>query len=188
MSSDPRIRAGFVQGTIETIDSLGGDATARVRAELKPESLREVESASSVSWIDVGVDVELTEAMFRILGDEQARKAMRQNLVGAFETPLLRPMLVGALGIFSSAPVTMLKWISKIWSLLFNDCGKLELAEQGENSAVVVLKGAPPLIAESDPYLQGTEGALEGFFEVLGMEATIRRERSGPDILFHIAW
>jgi hypothetical protein len=148
---------------------------------MKPESIEALEMASPVSWLPVDLDVELTEALFRVGGNEAAQKALGDNLSNAFKTPVLRPLLEGALAIFGRSPAKMLKWTPKVWSLVFRDVGTLDLAESHEDSAVLVLQELPPAVASSRNYLLGIAAAVTGFFDAVHVNGSCRLVRVEAD-------
>ncbi|MCG8590179.1 MAG: hypothetical protein MJE66_12880 [Proteobacteria bacterium] len=166
MAGEPRILASIVQGSLEAFDTLEGDLGAQVRQRLKPETLERVETTSQVAWLPVALDVELTEAFFAVAGRERAERVLRENLAASFDRPLLKPMLEGAFAIFGRSPERMLKWSSKVWSLLYRDCGQMKLVSGEAGRATLELVDLTPEIAGSRNYLRGVAAAVLGFFDM----------------------
>jgi hypothetical protein len=181
--------ASFVRGSLSAVDDLDAHLGQRVRAAMKPETLEELESASAVGWLPVRVDVELTECFLDVAGEERALRALRDNMANALNSAVLKPLLDGAFAIFGRSPAKMLKWTSKVWSLLYRDCGRLALASSDEHSAVLEGTGFPPELLDSDKYLKGVAGSILGFFDVLGIEAQSEFERLGKGrVSFLLRW
>ena len=179
MSGAPRILAGFVQGSLEVLDGIDASLGRRLRDELKPGTLDAIESASTIGWVDVEHDVELTETLFRLAGSERAWEAMRANFRDSLDKPLLKPLLEGALAIFGRSPERILRWGPRVWSFLFRDAGEMTLADSGPGHARLELHGLPPVFSASRPYFEGTGASVLGFFDVVRIEAEVRIE--GPD-------
>jgi hypothetical protein len=156
---------------------------------MKPETLGELESVSAVSWLPVRVDVELTECFIDVAGEERALQALRDNMANALNSPVLKPLLDGAFAIFGRWPAKMLKWTSKVWSLLYRDCGSLTLARSDEHSAVLEGTDFPPELVASVKYMKGVAGTILGFFDVLGLEAQSQLEQLGEGrVTFLLTW
>ena len=106
----PRILAGFVQSTLEAVETLGPDAAERVRARMRPESLEAMRQASRIAWIPLLLDVELTNAIFAQVGAQRGRAFMRDNLRRSFDLPVLRGLLDTAMRLLGRDPERLLRW------------------------------------------------------------------------------
>jgi hypothetical protein len=181
--------ASFIQGSLLAIDRLDPDLGQGVRAAMKPELLKELESASPVSWLPAGVDIELTERFLEVAGEERAFRALRDNMANALNSAVLKPMLDGAFVVFGRSPAKMLKWTSKMWSLLYRRCGQLVLARSGDRSAVIEGIDLPPELVANANYMKGIAVALLGFFDILGIDAECDlRELGEGRASFLLSW
>jgi hypothetical protein len=163
--------ASFVQGSLSAIDDLDADLGRQVRAAMKPETLEELESASRVSWLPLHCDIELTRCFFEVAGEKRALQALRDNMANALNSSVLKPLLDGAFAIFGRSPAKILRWTSKVWSLLYRHCGQMTLAKSDERSAVLEATDLPPELVADAKYMTGITAAILGFFEVLGVDA-----------------
>lgn len=179
MSGEPRILAGFVHGTLEVIDAQGGDLGARVRAELKPDTLEAIENAWSAAWIPLAHDVELSLAFCRVAGTEEACAAMRRNMAEAFHKPMLRSVIDGAVRILGLSPGKLVRWAPRIWPLVMKDAGVMRVESQEDGAATVWLEGLPPLIADEGDYLAGTAAAIAAVFDLAGTAGHCRLVEHG---------
>jgi hypothetical protein len=188
MAREPRILASFLHGTLDAIDAIDRDLGRRVRAELKPESLEEIENAWAASWLPIRLDVELTEAFFRLAGTARGCEAMRRNLAGTFDQPILRPLVEGALRLLGRHPGKLLRWSPRVWSLLFRDLGRLEVEIEAGHAAVLMLD-LPPEVAGSREYLLGSAAAIAAVFDLTGYEGTCElREHGKGRARFELGW
>lgn len=189
MSGEPRILAGFVHGTLEVIDAQGGDLGARVRAELKPDTLEAIQNAWSAAWVPVALDVELSLAFCRVAGAEEASEAMRRNMAEAFHKPMLRAVIDGAVRILGLSPGKLVRWAPRIWPLVMKDAGVMRVASEKEGEATVWLEGLPPLIADERDYLMGTASAIAAVFDLAGTAGDCRLVEHGQGrARFHLRW
>jgi len=173
MTTEPRVLASFLHGTLEVIDSMGGDLGVQVRAALKPEALEEIENAWAAGWLPLAYDVELTSAFFRLAGPERACDAMRRNMAETFRKPTLRPIIDGAIRIFGLSPGKLFGWAPRVWPLIFKDAGALHV-ELGDARATIRLVDLPPGIADNVDYLHGTASAIAAVFDLVGVRGDCR--------------
>ncbi len=189
MEIHPRILAGFVKDSIGVLHRLDPRIEAEVLSTIAPSTRRAIQRASPISFIDVALDVELTEAFFAVAGAERARWVLRANMSETFRKPILRPLVDGAFAIFGREPTKILHWSERAWGLLSRDCGLLELTAASGSEAVLVLGGAPHEIASSRPYLEGMASAVLSFFDVASIPATAEVVMSGSEPpRFEIIW
>jgi len=188
MAREPRILASFLHGTLEVIDSMGGDLGERVRASLKPESLEEIENAWSAGWLPLTYDVELTSAFFRLAGPERACEAMRKNMAETFSKPTLRSVIDGAVRIFGLSPSKLLRWGPRVWPVLFKDVAEMRV-EVGAAEATVWLEGLPPELAGDGDYLSGTAAGIAAVFDLTGVQGECRLAEFGRgQARFELSW
>jgi hypothetical protein len=188
MARDPRILASFLHGTLDAIDAIDRDLGRRVRAELKPESLEEIQAAWGASWLPIRLDVELTEAFFRLAGSARGCQAMRQNLVATFQAPILRPLIEGSLRVLGRHPGKILRWAPRAWALLFRDLGEMSV-ETADERATVRITGLPPEVSESREYLMGSAAAIASVFDLTGYQGSCELAQHGQgEARFEVTW
>jgi hypothetical protein len=186
--SQPRILAGFVQGTLTGVPaaSRGG-----VRARLAPETLATLEGSSRLTWLPIEVDVEVTHAIYAELGAGRARELFRSSLSNALEAPILRSLVQGALRIFGATPERFYGWAPKVYAQLYRDAGEMRFERDEPGSARLELSRLPPAVTASRHYLDGMAGAVAAGFDVLGVKGEVTLERldvSASTACFRLAW
>lgn len=179
MGAAPRMLAGFVQSSLEAIDGMDPALGREVRARLRPETRRAIESASSIGLVAVDLDVELTECFFAVAGAGRARAALRENLRQGFDRPILKPVLDGAFAIFGHSLGRMIGWAPKIWGLVYRDAGEMVLTLAEPGRVRLDLLRIPRVISMSPCYLEGSAETFAGCFDVVGVEGEVRL--IGPD-------
>lgn len=186
--AQPRILAGFVQGTLA---GLPPTIAARVRARLAPGTLTALERSSRVSWLPVEIDVELTHAIYAELGAGPAHEMFRRNLSAALDTPILRSLAQGALRLFGTSPARLFGWAPKVYAQIYRDAGAMRFESDGPGSARLELSHLPPAIAGSREYLDGLAGAIAAGFDLMELKGEARIERLDPSAqraCFRLAW
>lgn len=190
MPRGPRILASFLHDTLGVIDGMDAGLGEQVRAALKPELLAEIQEAWAASWLPIGHDVAVTEAFFRLAGEQRACEAMRQNLVATFEKPILRPIIEGALRVLGADTARLLGWSPRAFGLLFRDVGEMSVEiGAGADTATIRLTGLPPEVADSRAYLLGMAAALSAVFTLTGADgrANLAAAADG-EARFELSW
>lgn len=191
VASGPRIFAGFVRSTLDTIDRVDADLGARVLARLRPETRRALELASAVSYVPVEIDVEVTERLFDEAGATRACEVLRENLSISLETPLLSALVSGALRLFGRVPARVLGWASKMWSQIYRDAGTMEWVAEAPETGRFELRDLPACVATSRPYLVGFAAAMSAGLEMIGVEGDVQIERvdvAARSVTLRVAW
>ena len=191
MATGPRIFAGFVRSTLDTIDRVDANLGARVRASLKPETRHALEVASAVSYVPVEIDVEVTERLFDAAGTTRACEVLRENLSISLETPLLSALVSGALRLFGRVPARVLGWASKMWSQIYRDAGTMEWVAEGSGAGRLELRDLPSCAVASRPYLIGIAAAMNAGLEMIGVEGDVQLESvdvAARSVTLRVAW
>jgi hypothetical protein len=186
--SQPRILAGFVQGTLSSVPPA---ARTGVRARLAPTTLAVLEGSSRLTWVPIAVDVELTHAIYAELGAGRARELFRSSLSKALEAPILRSLVQGALRLFGATPERFYGWAPKAYAQLYRDAGEMRFERDEPGSARLELSGLPPAVSGSRDYLDGMGGAVAAGFDVMGVKGEVTLERldvSAGTAVFRLLW
>jgi hypothetical protein len=187
----PRVLAGFVQSTLEAVDALGPELAGRVRARMQPESLAALRDASRIAWVPLALDVELTDCLYAEVGPERGRAFMRDNLRSAFDGPILRGLLDAALRLLGRSPERVLRWAPKVWSHLFRDAGGLHYVAVGANAARLELTELADEVMRSEPWLDGSCGAVGAVFDILSVDGAVTLDgphRASRTAAFVVGW
>ena len=169
-----RILASFVQSTLDAADRADAGLGTRLRARLKPETLRVVEDAASIAFLPIAVDVEVTECLFAEAGEARAREVMHSNLSSTFEAPILSSLVSAAMRLLGRDPSRLFRWSPKVWSQLYREAGELRWFGDAPGAGRLVYEGLPPAVVASRPYLIGVEAALGACFELMGVEGEVQ--------------
>jgi len=170
MAASPRMLGSFIQGTLEAIDRYDADLGRRVRDGLRPASREAIASASRIAFLDLELDVEVTEILYRVAGPERARAVLRSNLAETFTSPILRSFIGMALRLRGREPGRLLEWSSKVWGQIYRDFGSISFVPVGASEGRFELNGLPPVIAEHADYVDGIAAAMSAVFDLLELD------------------
>lgn len=166
MEKGARLLGGFVQGTLEAIEKYDSRLGARVRDALTPETREAIERASRVALVPVELDVELTERLYDLGGEERARSILRANLAATLSSPLLHSFMQMALRVRGNDPARLFEWSSKVWNQIYRDSGDMEYVRLGEGEGRIEVHGLPDSITSHPRYIDGTAATLAAVFEI----------------------
>lgn len=167
MERRARLLGSFVQGTLEAIEKYDGELGARVREALRPETRRAIEEASRIALVPVELDLEVTERLYDLAGEERARTILRANLAATFTSPVLRSFMQMALRLRGRDPGRLFDWSSKVWNQIYRDCGDMQYAGVGGNQGRIELTGLPDCLTDHPRYLDGVAATLSAVFDVV---------------------
>lgn len=188
MTSEPRVLSAFVKTHLREIDSILGDDAARVRAQMGPEAIAEIEKSLRVSWVPLETHVRLNAACFDVAGRDRAREACRLTVLESFEQPFLKPILSGAFAILGSSFERFVTWTPKAWPALFRDVGTLRWQPDGDAVGRLILERADVMILESPDYIEGLAGAFSALFDVTQRHGEVRALGGTRDLEIQLSW
>ncbi len=166
MEKRARLLGSFVQGTLDAIDEYDAELGTRVRQALAPETLDAIENASRVALLPVGLDLEVTERLYDLAGEERARDILRANLAATFASPVLRSFMQMALRVRGRDPGRLFDWSSKVWNQIYRDCGDMQYVRLGESEGRIELHGLPDELTAHPRYIDGTAATLTVVFDI----------------------
>lgn len=172
-AAPPVVRAAFTQAALATADSLEGDLGARIRAAVPPASLEQIVSTTRLDWLSADLDMDVTEAVHQVLGPERSAHFWKGSLLDVMETPLLKPLIDGAIAIFGLSPGNLLKWAPRIWEAIYRNCGTLTLTAAGTATAEVVYESIPPALRRSPDFIEALRASFETVFVLAQVQGVV---------------
>ncbi len=185
------MRASQMQQNIESLKKLGPETEAKVLAALPPEVIPAMQSEMKTAWLPLDLDVELTDAIQRVLGTKGVRDWARDAFSGSTSGPLLRPMLDGGLRIFGVKPARIFGLIPRGFDLLYKHSGTMRIESTSPTSLNVVHTSAPYEMTHSRPYLEGMAGAFDGLLEIMRFSGDVIVARCDPReglVIYEVHW
>lgn len=178
--SEPAVRAAVTRAALYA--ALGSDpaVAARVRAELPPSLFDQVLDAGRNAWLPVAIDMDVTEVISAALGPELSAEFWRRILVETLESPLLKPLLDGVVGMFGLAPESLLRWSPRAWNAVYRNCGSLNVLERGIRSARVGFDDITPTLLRSDTFIEALRASFEAVFTLCRVYGEVKVEAFDP--------
>ena len=109
-----------------------------------PEVRAEIRAKGKLGWISAEQMASLMNSIERAFGDH-APTVWSDAMRLAVDSPLLRPLQVGAFSLFGNDPLKIVKMAPRVWDLLTRHCGTFEYAAQDGGARLSLHSLAPPL-------------------------------------------
>ena len=187
MPGEPRILAGFVQGTLETVVRHEQASGRAITARIPAATLERVRGALPVSWLPLQDDLDLTESLFQVAGEEGAKRVFRDAMASSMDKAFLGPLVRGAVALLGRRPDRLLRWAPKVWFTLYRDAGELVYGDEPDGARLELLR-APGFLATSRSYLVGSAAAVEGGMAALGCEVSCDLRALEPRPCLAVRW
>ncbi len=166
MADPALVRARHMKSRLEAIRKLPAADAERVLARIPPELERHVAEASSIDWLDMRIDLEVTRAIHAGLGEAGFARFFREAQAEAFSGPLLKIVVEAVLRVFRWDAAAFAGWVGKGWGLVFRNCGTWRTERVGPGEAQLRIEALPPECAEDDVWLRSVSHSLSAFFAV----------------------
>src|SRR5262249_13250032 len=118
----PEMRASLLKEQLQAINELPSESATKIRAAAG-DAVTRIERASRVDWLPIDALVKLLDATFATLGPDDAAKHWHKSTMRAFDLPLIKPFVDGALGLFRLSPAQILLLLPKIDKLMHRNGG-----------------------------------------------------------------
>ena len=191
MADSALVRARHMKSRLEEIRKLPPRDAERVLARVPAESQQRIADAASIEWLDMRIDLEVTNAIRAGLGEAAFHRFFREAQAEAFSGPLLRVMVDAALRVFRMDAAAFTGWLGRGWSLVFRNCGSWRTEGVGADEARVRILGLPPECASDEVWLASVADSIAAFFLVARTPGECLLAASDPaqgTASYHLSW
>ncbi len=131
-----------------------------------------IEIASNLEWLPIGVNLELTDAIFRGLGNEQADAFYQNWLKRQMSAPAFAGLVRTALSLFRFDTVAVAKWIPKAFDLMYRDFGQFKIEPLAPQHIKVSLSDMPQELARHEHWQRSVSSGLHALYFLTGVSRT----------------
>src|SRR5688500_17018352 len=103
------MRASHIRSNLEEINRMSEPQRSAIRSKISPQRLEQIANSASVAWLPIECDMDLTFAVFSVLGASGNRRWSRDAMVRSAAGPLIKPLLDGARSVFGVTPHALFK-------------------------------------------------------------------------------
>lgn len=134
--------------------------------------LERIETANNLEWLPVSLNLQLTDAVFRSLGDEQADAFFQNWLKRQMSAPAFAGLVRTALSLFRFDTTSVAKWIPKAFDLMYRDYGQLRIEPVSPLHLQVVLAAMPAELSSHENWQRSVSSGLHALFFLTGVKGT----------------
>ena len=134
--------------------------------------IERIETASNLEWLPVSVNLELTDAIFHGLGDQQADQFYQNWLKRQMSAPAFAGLVRTALSLFRFDTVAIAKWIPKAFDLMYRDHGRFVIEPLAPLHLNVSLNAMPQELANHKNWQRSVASGLHALFFLTGVKGT----------------
>jgi hypothetical protein len=153
--------------------------------------IERIETASNLEWLPVSVNLELTDAIFRGLGDEQADQFYQNWLKRQMSAPAFAGLVRTALSLFRFDTVASAKWIPKAFDLMYRDYGRFTIEPLAPLHINVSLGSMPQELATHKNWQRSVASGLHALFFLTGVKGTTEltcASATQPELRVDLRW
>jgi len=187
----PLVRVNQLKSNLEAVALLSEEQKGQVIRGISSEVLESIENEGRTGWLPVAYDLEMTEAVWRVVGDSGVHEWGRESTVKAMQTSLIGSLLHGAVKLFKMDPETALKIAPMAWKSSFRNFGKITYQMIRDNQVELRLVDMPLDQVNSRPYFLGFAGAFEAFIVLGGFRGSVVMEsvsKADKQVVFKGTW
>lgn len=138
--------------------------------------IERIETANNLEWLPISTNLELTEAVFSRLGDEQGELFYQNWLKRQMSAPAFAGLVRTALALFRFDTVAIAKWIPKAFDIMYRDYGRFEIQDLGQGELRVELQGMPDELRNHKHWHRSVASGLHALYFLTGAKGTTEIE------------
>lgn len=153
--------------------------------------IERIETASNLEWLPVSVNLELTDAIFRGLGDEPADAFYQSWLKRQMSAPAFAGLVRTALSLFRFDTAAIAKWIPKAFELMYRDYGQFSIEPLGPLHVRVSLGSMPRELATHTNWQRSVASGLHALYFLTGVKGTTALASASatePEMRIDLRW
>ena len=136
-------------------------------------ALPDVRAASALEWLPAELHAAVADAMIEIAGRSEARALWADVIIEAFDSPVLAPIVSGALRLYGRVPPSVMRMTPHAWPLFFRDCGRAWMEPPVDATARMSFVELPRAIVGSTGILDAFAGNCDAALRYTGHTGTV---------------
>jgi hypothetical protein len=184
----PAVRAAHLKSLVRALPALGPGPVESIR-EAVPGTLKRIEDAPRLAWLQAERMVELCEAARDAVGDRALEAWGAAALDATLSAPLMRAFYEAALLVERRNPAVVLSFIAQAWRLLYSGCGDLVVTQPAPREVRILHAPVPPILRNPATVLP-LIGALAAVPATCGREGSGEAEWTvaSPRFVYRVRW
>ncbi len=158
------IRASYTKLGLRHFKRSHAERWEEVLEGMGAPGLADVRAAGALDWLPAELHGLISDAMIDVAGRSDARALWADVLIDAFGSPVLSPIVNGALRIYGKKPPSLMRMTPHAWPLFFRECGRSWMEPAGADRATMEFERLPRAIVTStgilDSFLGNCDAAM----------------------------
>jgi hypothetical protein len=155
------------------------------------ELIERIESAGNLAWLPIALNLELTDAVFRALGREQAEAFYQTWLKRQMGAPAFSGLVRTALALFRFDTAGVAKFIPNAFDLMYRDYGTFVIEHTGPEQVNVELQSMPAELVAHENWPRSVCSGLHALYFLTGVRGTSELSSVDPStrsVRFLLRW
>jgi hypothetical protein len=168
-----QIRASYTKVALKSFKRVHPERLDSLIEIAGPEALADLRAASALEWLPAQLHGAVADAMIEVVGRSDARALWAGVLIEAFASPVLSPIVSGALRIYGKAPPSLMRMTPHAWPLFFRDCGRSWMEPAEEGRARMMFERLPHPLLASTGILDSFQGNCDAALRYTGFAGSV---------------
>ena len=175
---EPLVRCRAPKDTLTFVERVDPVAARRVRAEIPPEVLRELENTPRGHFLPLSVARQVTRAWGGAMPRDRAVSYLKGTVLELFESPLLKPMTVAGIRVLGARETTLLRLFPAAWRQIYVNCCEVTFVPtDGHRGELHFTDMHPEFLESFADYSLVIEGILLAGFTLLDSDGRVEFAR-----------
>jgi hypothetical protein len=144
------------------------------------ELVATIEQASSLEWLPVSANLQLTEAVYQKLGDEGADSFFQNWTKRQMSAPGFAGLVRTALSLFRFETAAVAKWIPKVFDLMYRDYGSFAFEAVSPLELHVTLGAMPRELSSHAWWPRSVCSGMYALYFLTGVKGTVELAELSP--------
>ncbi len=180
-----------MKSLLEASETLELELVAQIRA-LVPEPMAvAVRDATPSAWMPLEMNVELADIIATALGPQRSQAFFRAMVLREYETSLFKAFITGITRAIGVTPAVFVKFVSRGWELVYQECGNFTPLEVGTTEARLLFDDLPDVCVQNQLWLEAVRSTFYSAFDLAKVtgridwdELNLKNRRA----VFHFQW
>lgn len=167
-----QVRAPVTKAILELLEELPAEDRDAIRAGA-PAAVTQVEGTARSDRLPLSVQLEILEQVDARLGRAGYLDLCRTHFTRTVNTPLVRPILDGAVRLFGMSPKAIFKMFSRTWSMMSTEAGLIECVRLEPDTVEIVVRDLPMEERRADLFIEGFAATFSGVLDLFDVDGSI---------------
>jgi len=168
-----QIRASYTKVGLKNFKRAYADQLEQLIEIAGRDALSDLRAASALEWLPAELHGAVADAMIEVVGRSAARALWADIMVEAFASPVLSPIVSGALRIYGKKPTSLMRMTPHAWPLFFRQCGRSWMEPSEGARATMMFEKLPRALLASTGILDSFQANCDAALRYTGFAGSV---------------